>query len=297
MATPCHEHDRRKHPPRRLPAPQGALETVGPLRLGAGLGHRARGLQRGRDRVGLPAARPRPIARLPLERGRHRRRLRSSPDRLPRDGALERARSDPEGTDVRPHRRGRQPRRGREGVLLLSGQHADALVHAVSLQVSAAGVSVRAAGRREPPSRPRGARVRAARHRDLRGRPLLRRVRRVRQGRSRRSADADSGAQPWTGAGAPARAADGVVPQHLVVVRRDGSSIARRHGRCPAGLLAPAGELVTIRRAVAVCRRRAGAVLHRERDQRRAALRHRRARPAISRTASTIGSSTAGSRP
>ena len=56
------------------------------------------------DGLGVPAARSRALAGLPLERGRHRRRLRPPPGDLPRPGALERARSDPEGAPVRPHR-------------------------------------------------------------------------------------------------------------------------------------------------------------------------------------------------
>ena len=48
---------------------------------------------------------------------------------------------DPEGAHVRPHQQRGQPRRGREGVLLLRRQHAHALVHEVPLQVSPAGVS------------------------------------------------------------------------------------------------------------------------------------------------------------
>ena len=56
--------------------------------------------------------------------------------------AVERARPDPEGAAVRPDQQRGQPRRGREGVLLLRRQHADALVHEVPLQVPAAGVPV-----------------------------------------------------------------------------------------------------------------------------------------------------------
>ena len=58
----------------------------------------------------------------------------------PRD--VERPRSDSEGAAVRADRQRRQSRRGREGVLLLPRQHADALLHEVSLQVSAGGVSL-----------------------------------------------------------------------------------------------------------------------------------------------------------
>ena len=72
--------------------------------------------------------------------------------------AVERAGSDPEGAPLRPDRQRRQSRRGRQGVLLLSRQHADALVHEVPVQVSAARVSLRcssskrtgAASRHEP---------------------------------------------------------------------------------------------------------------------------------------------------
>ena len=67
-------------------------------------------------------------------------------------------------------------------LLLLPRCHADAFVPEDALQVSAARVSLRAAGRGEPAPRQGPAGVRAARHRHLRRRPLLRRVRRVRQG-------------------------------------------------------------------------------------------------------------------
>ena len=60
---------------------------------------------------------------------------------------------DPEGAAVRPDRHRGQPRRGRQGVLLLPRQHADALVHAVPLQVPAGRVPVRAAGRGERAAR------------------------------------------------------------------------------------------------------------------------------------------------
>ena len=234
MATPCHDHDRRKRPPRRLPAPQGALETVGPLLSRAGLGHRARGLQRGRRRLGLPPARPRPIARLPLERGRHRRHLRPPPAPLLRAGALERARSDPQGAAVRPHRRRRQPRRGREGVLLLSRQHADALVHE-SISTSTRSRSIPYA-RLVEENRRRG---REAPEFELLDTGDLRRATATSTCSSSTPRpiaedhpDADHGAQPRAGGGAAPRPADALVPQHLVVDRRNGSSIARGHGRC-----------------------------------------------------------------
>ena len=57
-----------------------------------------------RRRLELVPARPRPLARLPLERGRDGRHLRHPPRALPRAGALERPRPDPQGADVRAHR-------------------------------------------------------------------------------------------------------------------------------------------------------------------------------------------------
>ena len=57
--------------------------------------------------------------------------------------------------------------------------------------------------------------VRTGRHRRLRRGPLLRRVRRVRQGRPGRHPDPHHRRQPRPGAGAAASAADAVVSQHL----------------------------------------------------------------------------------
>ena len=67
---------------------------------------------------------------------------------LLRAGALERQGPDPQGAPVRADQQRRQPRRGREGVLLLPRQHADALVHEVPVQVPAGGVSLRATSSR-----------------------------------------------------------------------------------------------------------------------------------------------------
>ena len=82
-----------------------------------------------------------------------RRNLRPSSEHLLRPGIVERARSHPEGTHLRPYRQRRQSRRGREGILLLSRQHADAFLHEVSVQVSAGGISLRRIGGREPAAR------------------------------------------------------------------------------------------------------------------------------------------------
>ena len=80
-APPAGRGDRtgRGRPVQRQP-----LVRVGPVPLRAGLGHRARGLQRRRRRVDVVPARPRQVARLPVERGRDGRALRHPPRALPR---------------------------------------------------------------------------------------------------------------------------------------------------------------------------------------------------------------------
>ena len=93
--------------------------------------------------------RPRAVARVPLGRGRARRLLRPQAATVFRAGALEREGPDSEGAAVRPEQRRGEPRRGRQGVLLLSRFHADPLVHEVALQVPAGGVSLRRPGEDE----------------------------------------------------------------------------------------------------------------------------------------------------
>ena len=139
----------------------------------------------GGDAWSVLPARPGALARLPLGRGRDRGHLRRAPAAVPGARAVERRRPDPQGAHVRPHQRRGQPRRGRQGVLVLPRQHADALVPEVPLQVPAARRS-RTTTWSPTNGAPRqaGARVRAARHRHLRRGPLLRRRRRVRQGRA-----------------------------------------------------------------------------------------------------------------
>ena len=65
-----------------------------------------------------------------------------------RAGAVERQRPHPQGAAVRAHERRGQPRRGRQGILLLPRQHADPFVHEVALQVSAGRLSLRRSRRR-----------------------------------------------------------------------------------------------------------------------------------------------------
>ena len=112
-----------------------------------------------------------------------------------------------------------------------------------------------------------GARVRADRHRRLRRRPLLRRLRRVRQGRPGGHPDPGHRPQPRAGGGPAPPAADALVPQHLVVGRRSAEAQPPREADGAIRRLAPgAGRLH------ALLRRRARAAVHRERDQRPAPL-------------------------
>ncbi len=140
--------DRRGAAAGRQRRPSRPLEPLGPVPVRAGLGHGARGLQRGRGRLGLLSPRPRALARLPLERRRARRDLRPPPARLLRARALEREGPDPQGAALRPDELRGQPRRGRQGVLVLPRLDADALVHEVPVQVPAGGIPVPAAASR-----------------------------------------------------------------------------------------------------------------------------------------------------
>ena len=62
-------------------------------------------------------------------------------------GVVERQGPDPQGTPLRVDQQRGQSRRRCQGVLFLPRQHADALVHEVSVQVSPGGISVAGPGR------------------------------------------------------------------------------------------------------------------------------------------------------
>ena len=83
------------------------LEALGAIRQRAGLGHRARRLQRQWRLVELLSPRSRPQPRLSLERRRHRRLLRRQAAYLPGGCAVERKRSDSQRADVRPEQSSR----------------------------------------------------------------------------------------------------------------------------------------------------------------------------------------------
>ena len=268
---------------------------VGPVPQRAPVGHGPRGLQRRRRRMGLVPPRPRPLARLPLGRGRDGRLLRHRATAVPRAGAVERPRPDPQGADVRPHRRPGQPRRGRQGVLVVPRRRPQPRLEPLALPLPAGGVPVRRPHRRERSSRQVRPRVRAARHRRLRRRPLLDRRGRLRQGRPDRRDHGRSG--PPT---------PGPTPTRCTCCRRSGSATRGRgtptHAEARAAAPAADGAVVdrppVPRRARAARRRRPrrrrpDAAVLRERDERRAPLRVDRARRRTRRTASTTTWSTA----
>ena len=129
------------------------------------------------------------------------------------------------------------------------------------------------------------------RHRRLRRQPLLRRVRRVREGIARRHPDPHHGRQPRPSRGAAARAAHGVVPQHVVVgadgARPQLAPMARRSPRVIELQHPESG-----RRTLVPTARRELLFTENETNARRL-FGGRNARRHSSRTASTITSSTA----
>ena len=151
----------------------------------------------GRRLLGLLPSRSRPQPGLSLGRRRPARHHRPPGSAVLRPRALERARPDPQGAALRADRPGGEPRRGREGVLLLPRLHADPLVPArpststrrPSSPTRQLVAENRERGKQDPE-------LRAARHRRLRRRPVLRRLRRVRQGGHRRHPDPDHRRQP-----------------------------------------------------------------------------------------------------
>ena len=286
------------------------LAALGPLRQRALLGHRPRGLQRRRRRLGLPAARPGAQQGLSLGRGRHRRHLRPLPAPRLRPGLLERPRSDPEGAALRPDAAARATTaRTSRSTTSTSTTRRRTRYMKFLYKYPQAEYPVRAAGRGEPAPRRRAAGVRAARHRHLRRRPLLRHLRRVRQGR-----------RPRTSASASRRSTAARSRRRSTSCRTSGSATpgpgAEPPGREPAIRRGPAGDgcVSAGRRRLATssrCRNlpfdyRLGprylyaaggrhAAVHRQRDERGRASSARRATAAAvtSRTPSTATSSTA----
>ena len=198
----------------------GWVAPLGALPQRTRLGHGAGRLFAGRRRLDLLPPRPRPLARLPLERGRHRGLLGRPAALVPGPGAVERPRPDPEGADVRPDQRRRQPRRGRQGALVLRRRPADPRLHEDGLQVSAGALPLRRPRRRERPAqadRRHRLRIRAVRHGRVRREPLLRRHHRLCQAFARRHPHAGDDRQPRARGRRPPRAAASVGAQRVVL--------------------------------------------------------------------------------
>ena len=140
------------------------IGNVGGLSFRAAVGDCARGLFGLGELLGVLSARPCAQPRVSLGRGRPAGHHRSAVPALLCLGALEWPRPDFEGAALRSDGLRRQPRRGREGMLLLSRFDADAFLHEGALQIPSGGISVYAAYRGKPPSRTWRDRVRADRH-------------------------------------------------------------------------------------------------------------------------------------
>ncbi len=131
-------------------------------------------------------------------------------------------------------------------------------------------------------------RVRAARHRGLRRRPVLDRRGPLRQGRPDRPADGDQRHQRRAGRRHPARAADRLVPQHLVLGRRRPQAGHGGHRRRPRSASSTRSSARWSWLAdTGAGRRRADPAVLRERDQHGAAVRRRAGAPRTPRTGST----------
>ena len=240
---------------------------MGPLRGRPAVGHCARGLFGQRRRLELYHPRPGPQPRLPLGRRGPGRLLRRPAAALFRPGPLERAGCDSERAPVWVERAGGQPRRGREGGVLLPRCHAHALVSAHALQVPAARFSLRVVGEGKRPPRPFEARIRADGHGHLPRKPLLRRVRGVRQGRCRGRAHPAHHRQPRARRYPAAPAAAALVSQHLGLGSQCVPAGAGRHDRGPHS-----GRASGFGAARAVLRRSPRAAVLRKRHQQRPSL-------------------------
>ncbi len=134
---------------------------------------------------------------------------------LLRPRPVERQGHDSQGAAFRARRKRGQPRRGREGVLLLPRFHAHAFLHQGTLQVSAGGISLHGDPREEPGTRPHRTGAGTRRHGHVRRRKLLRRRPGGREAVAGRHPVADHGDQPRPQVRAHPRAADPLVPQCL----------------------------------------------------------------------------------
>src|SRR6188508_3048249 len=109
------------------------MDTLGPLSERASVGNGPGGLQRRWRCVELFYPRPRPLAGLSLGRRRSGGGLRRASTVVFCAGPLERQGPDSEGAVVRSDQQRRQPWRGRQRILFLPRQHADAFLYEVSV--------------------------------------------------------------------------------------------------------------------------------------------------------------------
>src|SRR3974390_3499066 len=133
-------HEYREAPLADGCAQQGQLEVLGSLLERTSMGHAARGLQRPRQCLGVFSARTCAQPGVSLGRGRPGGFLRRAPAPVPVIGPVDWARPHLEGTALRADQWRGQPRRGRQGAVLLSRRHAHTFVLEDALQVSAVGL-------------------------------------------------------------------------------------------------------------------------------------------------------------
>ena len=180
-----------------------------------------------------------------------------------------------------------QPRRGRQGVLLLPRQHADALLHEVPLQVPAGRVPLRPADRGEPAGeRPPGRSSSCSTPASSTTTATSTSSSSTPRPTPEDIVHPDRGVQPRARAGAAAHPAAPLVPQHLGLGRAPGPRAAhppragggrvpqpdgRRLGGRAAQRNLPFDYRLGPRYLYAPSRRRAA--LHRQRDERAARLR------------------------
>src|SRR3974377_1379351 len=142
-------HERRKKKSTGITRPTGPLETLGTVSVRTAVGDGARRLQSRWCGMGLFPARSCALPRLSVGRGWYRRDFGPASTDLLRAGHVEWTRSHSQRAGVRSDRPWGGPRRRRQGILLLSRLHTDALVPEGSVQVSTTRISLPRAGRRE----------------------------------------------------------------------------------------------------------------------------------------------------
>ena len=157
---------------------------------------------------------------------------------------VERPRRHLEGAGVRPDRGPGQPRRGRQGVLVVPRRHPEPRLQPLALPLPPGGVPLRGPAGRERAAQPDRAGVRADRHGRLRRRPLLGRRSPLHQGRPPRPAGQSSDHERRARGRHPPRAADRLVPQHLELGRRRGQAGAAPGRRQHRGHRAPLPRLL-----------------------------------------------------